>query len=135
MYHHQKSQWPHFTWDATALSELLGAVRHNQGRLLGRMEGLGFSLRAEAVVQTLTLDVLKTSEIEGEVLNVVQVRASLAQILGMDIGPLTHAEAMWMVLWKCFWMQRNITHSHFHKIVCLDGTLHCFQQDAAVCIK
>jgi Fic family protein len=92
MYIHQKRQWPQFTWDATALSELLGAVRHKQGRLVGRMEGLGFSLREEAVLQTLTLDVLKTSEIEGEVLNVDQVRSSLAQRLGMDIGALTPAD-------------------------------------------
>jgi Fic family protein len=92
MYIHQNRQWPHFTWDATALSELLGTVRHKQGRIVGRMEGLGFSLREEAVLQTLTLDVLKTSEIEGEVLNVDQVRSSLALRLGMDIGALTPAD-------------------------------------------
>jgi Fic family protein len=92
MYIHQEKQWPDFTWDATAFSELLGTVRHKQGRIVGRMEGLGFSLREEAVLQTLTLDVLKTSEIEGEVLNVDQVRSSLAQRLGMDIGALAPAD-------------------------------------------
>jgi len=92
MYIHQRIQWPDFTWDAIVLSEVLGAVRHKQGRLVGRMEGLGFSLREEAVLQTLTLDVLKTSEIEGEVLNVDQVRSSLARKLGMDIGALIPAD-------------------------------------------
>ena len=92
MYIHQRRQWPHFTWDAIAVSDLLGIVRHKQGRLVGRMEGLGFSLREEAVLQTLTLDVLKTSEIEGEVLNADQVRSSLARKLGMDIGALTPAD-------------------------------------------
>lgn len=92
MYIHQKRQWPNFTWEATALSELLGKVRHKQGRIVGRMEGLGFSLREEAVLQTLTLDVLKTSEIEGEILNPDQVRSSLARRLGMDIGALAPAD-------------------------------------------
>ncbi|TLU96552.1 Fic family protein [Dyadobacter sediminis] len=92
MYIHQKYQWPDFTWNAAATSELLGTVRHKQGRLLGRMESLGFSLREEAVLQTLTLDVLKTGEIEGEVLNVDQVRSSLARRLGMDIGALAPAD-------------------------------------------
>ncbi|MEO6282757.1 MAG: Fic family protein [Dyadobacter sp.] len=92
MYIHQRRQWPHFTWNATVISDLLGTVRHKQGRIVGRMEGLGFSLREEAVLQTLTLDVLKTSEIEGEVLNVDQVRSSLARRLGMDIGALTPAD-------------------------------------------
>jgi Fic family protein len=92
MYIHQRRQWPHFTWDAIAVADLLGTVRHKQGRLVGRMEGLGFSLREEAVLHTLTLDVLKTSEIEGEVLNVDQVRSSLARRLGMDIGALIPAD-------------------------------------------
>ncbi len=92
MYIHQNAQWPNFTWNATATSELLGTVRHKQGRLLGRMESLGFSLREEAVLQTLTLEVLKTSEIEGEVLNEDQIRSSLARRLGMDIGALAPAD-------------------------------------------
>ncbi|BBK36170.1 cell division protein Fic [Allostella sp. ATCC 35155] len=66
----------------------LAAVRHRQGRLLGRMEALGFELRAEAVLQTLTEDVLKSSEIEGELLDKEQVRSSIARRLGMDIGAL-----------------------------------------------
>jgi Domain of unknown function (DUF4172) len=68
-YIHQNPDWPSFTWNQAQLTELLTAVRHRQGRLLGRMESLGFSLRKEAVLETLTQDVLKSSEIEGEFLN------------------------------------------------------------------
>ena len=91
-YIHQRPHWPKFRWDQKALAEPLAAVRHRQGRLIGRMEGLGFSLRSEAVLDTLTEDVLKSSEIEGEVLNRDQVRSSIARRLGMDIGALTPAD-------------------------------------------
>ena len=74
------------------LAEPLAAVRHRQGRLIGRMEGLGFPLRSEAMLQTLTEDVLKSSEIEGEILDRDQVRSSIARRLGMDIGALTPAD-------------------------------------------
>lgn len=66
VYIHEREDWPRFTWDHEALAEPLAGVRHRQGRLLGRMESLGFDLRAEAVLRTLTEDVLKSSEIEGE---------------------------------------------------------------------
>jgi Fic family protein len=91
-YIHELKDWPKFRWSQQGLAERLVAVRHRQGRLIGRMEGLGFSLRAEAVLQTLTEDVVKSSEIEGEVLDKEQVRSSLARRLGMDIGALTPAE-------------------------------------------
>lgn len=90
IYEHEN--WPHFTWNQLRLTDLLAAVRHRQGRLLGRMESLGFSLRSEALLLILTQDVLKTSEIEGELLNKDQVRSSLARHLGMDIGALTPAD-------------------------------------------
>ena len=64
-YIHDRPDWPKFRWDQKGLASLLAAVRHRQGRLVGRMEGLGFTVRKEAVLQTLTLDVLKSSEIEG----------------------------------------------------------------------
>ncbi len=92
LYIHQLSDWPRFRWDDKTLSLRLADVRHRQGRLLGRMEGLGFSLRSEALLNTLTLDVLKSSEIEGEVLNVEQVRSSIARRLGMDIGALVSSD-------------------------------------------
>jgi Fic family protein len=80
--------WPDFQWDQKKLAVPLAALRHRQGRLVGRMETLGFRLRAEATLQTLTLDVLKSSEIEGEILDREQVRSSIARRLGMDVGGL-----------------------------------------------
>jgi Fic family protein len=85
-YIYERSEWPKFRWDQKSLAAPLAAVRHRQGRLIGRMEGLGFALRKEAVLQTLTLDVLKSSEIEGEILNPEQVRSSVARRLGMNVA-------------------------------------------------
>ena len=91
-YIHQLSDWPKFRWDQNALAERLIGVRHRQGRLLGRMEGLGFLLRSEAMLKTLTQDVLKSSEIEGDILDQDQVRSSIARRLGINIGALTPAD-------------------------------------------
>jgi Fic family protein len=91
-YIHELPDWPEFRWDHKVLEEQLAGVRHRQGRLIGRMEGLGFSLRSEAMLQTLTEDVLKSSEIEGEILDRDQVRSSIARRLGMDIGGLIPAD-------------------------------------------
>jgi Fic family protein len=91
-YIYQNPNWPQFYWDKERLSALLVEVRHRQGRLLGRMEGLGFNFQSEASLKTLTLDVLKSSEIEGEVLNPDQVRSSVARRLGMDIAGLIPAD-------------------------------------------
>ncbi len=91
-YIHQTNVWPKFTWDHQLIASVLGPVRNRQGRLLGRMEALGFPLRKEAVLQTLTLDVIKSSEIEGEILDLAQVRSSIARRLGMDVGGLVHAD-------------------------------------------
>lgn len=91
-YIHELKDWPTFRWSEEVLSSRLAAVRHRQGRLIGRMEALGFQLQAEAVLLTLTEDVLKSSEIEGEVLDKEQVRSSIARRLGMDIGALTPAD-------------------------------------------
>src|SRR5262249_38766071 len=83
--------WPKFQWDEAVLAEKHAAVRHRQGRLIGRLEGLGFPLRNEAILETLTQDVLKSSTIEGEILDPDQVRSSLARRLGIDIGGLATA--------------------------------------------
>jgi Fic family protein len=88
----EKPDWPKLSWDQAKLATLLAEVRHAQGRLLGRMEAIGFPLREEAFLQTLTQDVLKTSEIEGEKLDKAQARSSLARRLGIDIGALTPAD-------------------------------------------
>lgn len=85
-YIHEKSNWPNLRWDDTRLLPLLAEVRHRQGRLLGRMEGLGFRLRAEASLTTLTADVIKSSAIEGALLDAAQVRSSIARRLGLDFG-------------------------------------------------
>src|SRR5580692_4332713 len=92
MYIHELKEWPRFEWNRDKLAEPLASVRHRQGRLTGHMEALGFSLRQEAVLQTLTADVLKSSEIEGEKLDADQVRSSIARRLGMDIGALKAAD-------------------------------------------
>jgi Fic family protein len=81
MYIYQLQDWPRFTWDREQFAELLAAVRHRQGRLIGHMEALGFNLRQEAILQTLTDDVLKSSEIEGEKLDAEQVRSSIAPVI------------------------------------------------------
>jgi Fic family protein len=91
-YIYDQKGWPKFRWNHEHLAGQLAAVRHSQGRLIGRMERIGFTLRAEATLQTLTEDVLKSSEIEGDVLDKAQVRSSLARRLGMDIGALTPAD-------------------------------------------
>ena len=85
---HEIHDWPQFTWDKAKLSSQLAAVRHRQGKLLGRMEGLGVDLRNEAMLRTLTSDVVKSSEIEGEMLDKDQVRSSIAKRLGLEIGGL-----------------------------------------------
>ncbi|HTR31395.1 MAG TPA: Fic family protein [Puia sp.] len=92
IYIHQRPEWPNFFWDHGRIAPRLAEVRHHQGRLLGRMEGMGFPLQAEANLHTLTLDVLKSSEIEGEILDADQVRSSIARRLGMDIGGLIPAD-------------------------------------------
>lgn len=91
-YIHEQDDWPRFRWSERAISGRLAAVRHRQGRLIGRMEALGFDLRTEAVLATLTEDVVKSSEIEGENLDKEQVRSSIARRLGLDIGALASVD-------------------------------------------
>jgi len=91
MWIHEHQNWPDFTWDAEALSTGLADLRHRQGRLLGRMEGLGFDLKREASLRTLTNDVVKSAAIEGENLNPEEVRSSIARRLGIDVAGLIPA--------------------------------------------
>lgn len=91
-YIHELPLWPNFSWDVQKIVDRLAAVRHKQGRLLGRMERLGLHLKAEASLHTLTEEVVKSSEIEGEVLDRKQVSSSIARRLGMDIGALVPAD-------------------------------------------
>ena len=89
---YESADWPKFRWSADKLAQPLAAVRHRQGRLVGYMEALGFSLRNEAVLHALTEEVVKSSEIEGEILDREQVRSSIARRLGMDISGLIEAD-------------------------------------------
>ncbi len=91
-YIHQKGDWPKFNWDNKSLIGLLSEVRNLQGKIVGKMEALGFNLRNEAVLETLTLDVLKSTEIEGEILDAEQVRSSIAKRLGIQIENSVYSE-------------------------------------------
>jgi Fic family protein len=87
-YIHEQPDWPHFCWDDAGISSLLALARHEQGRLLGRMESSGFGAKGEANLAILVEDVLKSSAIEGEKLNPEEVRSSLARHMGVDAGGL-----------------------------------------------
>lgn len=91
-YIYQYDQWPVFTWDDKEIVETLGKVRHLQGKIFGQMQALGFSLKEEAILSTLTLDVLKSSEIEGEMLNYEQVRSSIARRLGIEYAGMVNVD-------------------------------------------
>jgi Fic family protein len=91
MWIHNHQNWPNCTWDAEALTFKLADIRHRQGRLLGRMEGLGFELKREAHLNTLTIDAVKSSAIEDENLNPKEVRSSIARRLGIDTAELIRA--------------------------------------------
>jgi len=92
MYLREEPEWPAFTWDEKVLAKPLAMVSREQGRLLGKMEALGFDLRGEVHLCTLTEDVVKSSEIEGEKPDRDQVRSSIARRLGMDAGGLIPAD-------------------------------------------
>lgn len=92
MYIHQQKNWPSFTWNAEIITTLLGSVRHRQGRILGQIQTLGFDIQEETMLKALTMDVLKSSEIEGELLNAEQVRSSIARRLGIEIAGALRAE-------------------------------------------
>lgn len=92
MYIHERDGWPRFHWSAETIAPPLASVRDRQTRLIRIMDALGFKLQQEAVVQTLTADVLNSSEIEGEKLDAAQVRSSIARQLGIDIGAMTPAD-------------------------------------------
>lgn len=87
-YLYELPEWPNFTWDDTALSGKLAATRHHQGLLIGKIQALGFALQNEAALDNMTLEVVKSSEIEGEILPPDQVRSSIARRLGLDAAGL-----------------------------------------------
>ena len=91
-YIYEYDNWPNFTWDNNEISVILGKVRHLQGKIFGQMGALGFSVKEETILSTLTLDVLKSSEIEGEILNYEQVRSSIARRLGLEYAGIVHVD-------------------------------------------
>ena len=90
MYIHQQLDWPYLHWRIEDLADQLADIRYRQGRLLGQMSDLGFALRQQAMLMTLAEEVVKTSEIEGEILDTELVRSSVARRLGLDVGGLDH---------------------------------------------
>jgi Fic family protein len=86
MYIHEQENWPKFTWNTELITKILGSVRHRQGKIIGQMQSLGFRIQEETILKALTLDVIKSSEIEGELLNQEQVRSSIARRLGIEIA-------------------------------------------------
>lgn len=91
-YIYEYDNWPEFTWNDKKISVILGKVRHFQGKIFGQMGAFGFSIKEETVLSTLTLDVLKSSEIEGEFLNHEQVRSSIARRLGLNYVGIVHID-------------------------------------------
>jgi len=91
-YIYQHKNWTNFTWDDEALELIFGEVRHLQGKIAGQMSSLGFSIQEETRLATLTMDVVKSSEIEGELLNYNQVRSSIARRLGLESGGLVPSD-------------------------------------------
>lgn len=87
VYIHQLKNWPRFTWDAERLASLQAEARFEQGKILGQMQKLGFDLQASASLDNLSLDLLKSGEIEGELLDPAEVRSSLARRLGLAFDP------------------------------------------------
>jgi Fic family protein len=87
-YIYEYPNWPDFSWDYKALNFIFGEVRLMQGKIIGQMNALGFAAKAEAQLTALTLDVVKSSEIEGESLNYEQVRSSIARRLGINTAGL-----------------------------------------------
>lgn len=91
-YIHELKYWPHFSYDIHLHTATLGLLRHKQGKLLGQMAALGFKLKDDALLESHTLEALKTSEIEGVIVNPEQVRSSVAKRLGIEYIGLLPAD-------------------------------------------
>lgn len=91
-YIYQYKSWPNFTWNEKEIQVILGKVRHLQGKIFGQISALGFSIKEETMLSTLTLDVVKSSEIEGEILNYEQVRSSIARKLGIEYAGMVYPD-------------------------------------------
>lgn len=87
-YIYQREGWPRFRWDAASLTPKLSSTRLHQGKVLGHLQALGFSAQEKALLDSTTLEIVKSSEIEGEALPPDQVRSSIARRLGLEDGGL-----------------------------------------------
>lgn len=92
MYIHEFKAWPNFTWDDQLLAEKLGRVNYTMGMIMGQMSAAGFKQKEDALLKTLTLDVTKSSAIEGELLNVEKVRSSIARRLGIEFAGMVPSD-------------------------------------------
>lgn len=88
MYMYQRANWPDFTWDTEQINEVLIPLKFAQGHLLGNMESHGFAIQENATLESLTREITKSSEIEGEILDSDEVRSSIARHLGMEVAGL-----------------------------------------------
>lgn len=131
MYIHQRDDWWQFQYDKDAVMNKLGAVRARQGMMLGRMQSLGFDFQEEAMLATMSLELVRSCEIEGEALNLTEVRSSIARRLGINSAGMVPVSRY--VDGVVCWMPPNITMHHFRMSVFSDGTMFCFQPDAADC--
>ncbi len=134
-YIYDNKNWTDFTWDDKVISALFGEVRLMQGKIIGQMNALGFSAKEETTLNLLTLDVMKSSAIEGEILNYDQVRSSIAKRLRINVAgilPSSHyvEEVVQMTL-----DATKPTIYHFMRSVFLDGTQHSFQRAIVLFIK
>lgn len=122
----QAPDWPHWHYDLAALAGPMVEVSRAQGLLLGRLADVGTLLRDQASLLALTEDVVKTSEIEGEQLNVASVRSSIARRLGVDVRWL-----LWIVTSRAWsrwcWMRRQTVWRRCHRTAYLDGMQRCFR--------
>jgi Fic family protein len=118
-YIHQRNNWPEFHWDSALIQPLLSEVRHQQGRLLGRVEEWGFTLREEASMEAIVSDVITSSEIEGETLSTDQVRSSVARKLGLKTGGVVAVSRdvdgiVEMLLDAAQNYEQKLSHERFH---------------------
>lgn len=135
MFIHQREKWPDFNWDREKLFAKLGEVRHRQGKILGHMQAFGFKIQEEAMLQALTLDVVKSSEIEGKLLSAEQVRSSIARRLGIEVADTVTTERDVEGVIEMMLYATKDTTNHSVRTEISDGMRHSFQADAAACIK
>ena len=130
-YIYHNKNWTQFTWQDKVINTVFGEVRNTQGKINGQMNALGFSAKKEATLTTLTLDVVKSSEIEGELLNYDQVRSSIARRLGINTAGLVPSSRHIEGVVEMMLDATQNYQKHLPKNVCLAGMQHFSQQDIA----